>query len=48
MTEKQLTSLEAEIQKVDKGQERDAVRAWLKKNPGQLDEWAPLGDAKTE
>ncbi|GHE40630.1 MULTISPECIES: ABC transporter permease/substrate binding protein [Streptomyces] len=48
MTEKQLTSLEAEIQKVDKGQERDAIRAWLKKNPGQLDKWAPVGDAKTE
>ena len=48
MTEKQLTSLEAEIQKVDKGKERDAVRAWLKKHPGQLDKWAPTGGAKTE
>ncbi len=48
MTEKQLTSLEAEIQKVDKGQEQDAVRAWLKKNPGQLDKWAPVGGSKTE
>jgi glycine betaine/proline transport system substrate-binding protein len=48
MTEKQLTSLEAEIQKVDKGKERDAVRAWLKKHPGQLDKWAPVGGEKTE
>lgn len=48
MTEDQLTSLEAEFQKVDKGHEQDAVRAWLKKNPGQLDKWAPVGGSKTE
>ncbi|MFG2787709.1 ABC transporter permease/substrate binding protein [Streptomyces sp. NPDC048419] len=42
MTEKQLTSLEAEINKVGKGKQQDAVRAWLKKNPGVVDKLAPV------
>ncbi|MGX1129413.1 glycine betaine/proline transport system substrate-binding protein [Streptomyces glaucescens] len=42
MTEKQLTSLEARIQKAGKGGEQDAVRAWLKQNPGLVDQWAPV------
>ncbi|GEK02392.1 ABC transporter permease/substrate binding protein [Streptomyces sp. NPDC003388] len=42
MTEKQLTGLEAEIQKAGKGKEQDAVRTWLKRNPGLADKWAPI------
>ncbi|MGW2959680.1 ABC transporter permease/substrate binding protein [Streptomyces sp. NPDC001220] len=42
MTEKQLTGLEAEIQKAGQGKEQDAVRAWLKRNPGLADKWAPI------
>ncbi|MFJ9817202.1 ABC transporter permease/substrate binding protein [Streptomyces sp. NPDC101151] len=42
MTEKQLTGLEAQIQKSGKGKEQDAVRTWLKRNPGLLDKWAPV------
>lgn len=42
MTEKQLTGLEAEINKVGKGKQQDAVRAWLKRNPGVVDELAPV------
>ncbi|MGW7419317.1 ABC transporter permease/substrate binding protein [Streptomyces sp. NPDC054813] len=42
MTEKQLTGLEAEIQKAGQGKEQDAVRAWLKRNPGLVDKWAPI------
>ncbi|MET7285770.1 ABC transporter permease/substrate binding protein [Streptomyces sp. NPDC005573] len=42
MTEKQLTGLEARIQKAGKGEEQSAVRAWLKENPGLLDKWAPV------
>ncbi|MFJ5262898.1 ABC transporter permease/substrate binding protein [Streptomyces sp. NPDC088387] len=42
MTEKQLTSLEAEINKTGKGKQQEAVRAWLKQNPGVVDEWAPV------
>ncbi|MFF2995440.1 ABC transporter permease/substrate binding protein [Streptomyces sp. NPDC057950] len=45
MTEKQLTDLEAEINKVGKGKQQDAVRAWLKKNPGVVDKLAPAGKA---
>ncbi len=40
MSEKQLTSLEAEINKAGKGKQQDAVRAWLKDNPGLVDRWA--------
>lgn len=48
MTEKQLTGLEARIQKAGKGKEQDAVRAWLKENPGLADTWAPAGKAGQE
>ncbi|MEU4932187.1 ABC transporter permease/substrate binding protein [Streptomyces yokosukanensis] len=42
MTEKQLTGLEAQIQKAGKGKEQDAVRTWLRTNPGLVDKWAPV------
>ncbi|MGI5374130.1 ABC transporter permease/substrate binding protein [Streptomyces sp. CA-251387] len=42
MTEKQLTDLESKITKAGKGKEQDAVRTWLKQNPGLLDKWAPV------
>ncbi|MFJ3494698.1 ABC transporter permease/substrate binding protein [Streptomyces sp. NPDC086091] len=45
MTEEQLTGLEAALQKAGKGKEQDAVRAWLKDEPGLLDTWAPVGTA---
>ncbi|MFF9393888.1 ABC transporter permease/substrate binding protein [Streptomyces griseoluteus] len=48
MTEKQLTGLEARIQKAGKGKEQDAVRAWLKENPRLADTWAPAGKAGRE
>jgi glycine betaine/proline transport system substrate-binding protein len=46
MTEAQLTSLEARIQKAGKGKEQDAVRAWLKENPTLVDQWAPVDGAE--
>ncbi|GHE88703.1 glycine/betaine ABC transporter permease [Streptomyces longispororuber] len=42
MSEKQLTSLEAEINKAGKGNQQQAVRAWLEKNPGLVEKWAPV------
>ncbi|MEU4166835.1 ABC transporter permease/substrate binding protein [Streptomyces sp. NPDC026665] len=45
MTEKQLTGLEAGINKAGKGRQQDAVRAWLKKNPGVVDKLAPVKNA---
>ncbi|WP_394435414.1 ABC transporter permease/substrate binding protein [Streptomyces sp. SGAir0957] len=42
MSEKQLTSLEAEINKAGKGKQQDAVKAWLKSNPGVVDKFAPV------
>ncbi|HWU11255.1 MAG TPA: ABC transporter permease/substrate binding protein [Streptomyces sp.] len=42
LSEKQLTSLENEIQNAGQGQEQDGVRAWLEKNPGLVDELAPV------
>ncbi|MET8131094.1 ABC transporter permease/substrate binding protein [Streptomyces sp. NPDC005251] len=42
MTEKQLTGLEARINKAGKGKQQDAVRGWLKKNPGVVDKLAPV------
>ncbi|MFF0448623.1 ABC transporter permease/substrate binding protein [Streptomyces sp. NPDC004609] len=42
MTEKQLTDLEAEIQRTGKGREQDAVRTWLTANPGFVDQVAPV------
>ncbi|AZM52266.1 glycine/betaine ABC transporter permease [Streptomyces sp. WAC 01529] len=47
MSEKQLTSLEAEINKAGKGKQQEAVRAWLKKNPGVVDQLAPLPEDST-
>jgi glycine betaine/proline transport system substrate-binding protein len=41
MSEKQLTSLEAEIQKAGSGKEQEAVRTWLKANPGVAEKWSP-------
>ncbi|MFG2331976.1 ABC transporter permease/substrate binding protein [Streptomyces sp. NPDC048604] len=46
MTEQQLTGLEAKIQETGKGKEQEAVRAWLKENPGLADKWTPV--SKTE
>ncbi|HEY8986981.1 MAG TPA: ABC transporter permease/substrate binding protein [Streptomyces sp.] len=45
MSEAQLTSLEARIQKAGKGREQEAVRGWLKANPGLVEKWAPVGAA---
>ena len=42
MTEAQLTGLEAQIQKSGKGGEQDAVRTWLKQQPGVVDQLAPV------
>jgi glycine betaine/proline transport system substrate-binding protein len=46
MTEKQLTGLEAQIQKAGKGKEQDAVRTWLKQHPGLADKWAPVAGSE--
>ncbi|WP_306319215.1 MULTISPECIES: ABC transporter permease/substrate binding protein [unclassified Streptomyces] len=45
MSEKQLTSLEAEINKAGKGKQQDAVKTWLKKNPGFVNKVAPVKQA---
>ncbi|MFC9130034.1 ABC transporter permease/substrate binding protein [Streptomyces sp. NPDC057099] len=45
MNEKELTSLEAEINKAGKGNQQEAVRAWLKQNPGFADKMAPVENA---
>ncbi|MFJ2896950.1 ABC transporter permease/substrate binding protein [Streptomyces sp. NPDC087218] len=45
MSEDQLTSLEAEIQKAGSGKEQEAVRTWLKANPGVADKWTPVTGA---
>ncbi|MFD8251963.1 ABC transporter permease/substrate binding protein [Streptomyces werraensis] len=42
MTEEQLTSLEAEINKAGKGKQQEAVRTWLKSDPGVVDKLAPV------
>ncbi|MEU8576738.1 ABC transporter permease/substrate binding protein [Streptomyces asoensis] len=42
MTETQLTGLEARIQRAGKGGEQDAVRTWLKENPGLVEKWVPV------
>jgi glycine betaine/proline transport system substrate-binding protein len=41
LSEQQLTGLEAEINKAGKGRQQDAVRAWLKQNPGLVDKLGP-------
>ncbi|SDO70662.1 glycine betaine/proline transport system substrate-binding protein [Streptomyces sp. cf386] len=46
MTEKQLTGLESQITKAGKGKEQDAVRTWLKQNPGLVDKWAPVAGSE--
>ncbi|MDC0767768.1 ABC transporter permease/substrate binding protein [Streptomyces sp. HD] len=46
MTEQQLTGLESQITKAGKGKEQDAVRTWLKQNPGLLDKWAPVAGSE--
>ena len=48
MTEKQLTGLEAKIQGAGKGKEQDAVRSWLRANPGLVDKWAPVSGPQTK
>nr|WP_210167028.1 ABC transporter permease/substrate binding protein [Streptomyces sp. SID4946] len=48
MTEKQLTGLEAKIQGAGKGKEQDAVRSWLRANPGLVDKWAPVSGTQTK
>ncbi|MFF4602302.1 ABC transporter permease/substrate binding protein [Streptomyces sp. NPDC001339] len=45
LDEKQLTSLENEVKTAGEGHEQDGVRAWLKKNPGLVDTFAPAGKA---
>ncbi|MFJ6699579.1 ABC transporter permease/substrate binding protein [Streptomyces sp. NPDC091272] len=45
LDEKQLTSLEAQIQKSGKGKEQEAVRTWLKTQPGLVDKLAPVAKA---
>ncbi|MEU0942234.1 ABC transporter permease/substrate binding protein [Streptomyces canus] len=47
LDEKQLTSLEAEINKAGKGRQQDAVRTWLKQHPGLVDKMAPVKDSGT-
>ncbi|MCX5080566.1 ABC transporter permease/substrate binding protein [Streptomyces sp. NPDC056121] len=47
LTEKQLTSLEAEINKAGKGKQQDAVKTWLKANPGVVDKLAPVKKSST-
>ncbi|KOV53134.1 glycine/betaine ABC transporter permease [Streptomyces sp. AS58] len=47
MSEKQLTGLEAEINKAGKGEQQDAARAWLEQNPGLVDEFAPVEGSGT-
>ncbi|GHD96232.1 ABC transporter permease/substrate binding protein [Streptomyces naganishii] len=47
LDEKQLTSLEAEINKAGKGRQQDAVRTWLKANPGVVGKLAPVPGGST-
>ncbi|MCD9879391.1 ABC transporter permease/substrate binding protein [Streptomyces guryensis] len=47
MSEKQLTGLEAGINKAGKGKQQDAVRTWLKQNPGLVDKLAPVQRSTT-
>jgi glycine betaine/proline transport system substrate-binding protein len=48
LDEKQLTSLEAEINKAGKGKQQDAVRTWLKQHPGLVDKLAPVQKTAAE
>ncbi|MFH8466705.1 ABC transporter permease/substrate binding protein [Streptomyces sp. NPDC017991] len=47
MTETQLTSLEAEINKAGKGAQQDAVRTWLKSNSKVVDKLAPVASSSS-
>ncbi|MFI9173467.1 ABC transporter permease/substrate binding protein [Streptomyces lincolnensis] len=42
LDEKQLTGLESAINKAGKGKQQEAVRTWLKDNPGLVDKLAPV------
>ncbi|MYR28659.1 MULTISPECIES: ABC transporter permease/substrate binding protein [unclassified Streptomyces] len=42
LSEKQLSSLESEIQDAGKGKQQEAVKSWIKKNPGIVDKLAPV------
>lgn len=44
MTEKDLSSLEAEIQNGGKGKEKESARRWLDAHPGYADRMAPAGN----
>ncbi|MFJ8938297.1 ABC transporter permease/substrate binding protein [Streptomyces sp. NPDC102365] len=48
MTEGQLTSLEAEINKAGKGAQQDAVRTWLKSNSKVVDKLAPVASSSSK
>ncbi|MFJ9149574.1 ABC transporter permease/substrate binding protein [Streptomyces sp. NPDC102270] len=48
LDEKQLTGLEAEINKAGKGRQQDAVRSWLKQHPGLVDKLAPVQKTAAE
>ncbi|MFG2462108.1 ABC transporter permease/substrate binding protein [Streptomyces sp. NPDC048523] len=48
LDEKQLTGLEAEINKAGKGKQQDAVRTWLKQHPGLVDKLAPVQKTAAE
>ncbi|WP_329240483.1 ABC transporter permease/substrate binding protein [Streptomyces canus] len=48
LDEKQLTSLEAEINKAGKGKQQDAARTWLKQHPGLVDKLAPVQKTAAE
>ncbi|MEV7073589.1 ABC transporter permease/substrate binding protein [Streptomyces sp. NPDC093990] len=48
LDEKQLTSLEAEINRAGKGRQQDAVRTWLKQHPGLVDKLAPVQKTAAE
>ncbi|MCC3778245.1 ABC transporter permease/substrate binding protein [Streptomyces sp. UNOB3_S3] len=43
MSEKDLSSLEAEIQNGGKGKEKESARRWLDAHPGLVDKLAPVG-----
>ncbi|MCD7441971.1 ABC transporter permease/substrate binding protein [Streptomyces lincolnensis] len=44
LDEKQLTGLESAINKAGKGKQQEAVRTWLKADPGLIDKLAPVQD----
>ncbi|MEU0413055.1 ABC transporter permease/substrate binding protein [Streptomyces griseorubiginosus] len=48
LDERQLTGLEAEINKAGKGRQQDAVRTWLKQHPGLVDKLAPVQKTAAE